>query len=102
MKGETVILTLPQRLLVEETVVKHCAIRKWELHAKNARTTHVHLVASISTSGEEARDQFKAWCTRHLNNAFGRRDWWSVGGMAKPIFDETYLVKAIRYVNEGQ
>ena len=104
MKGAPVALTLPQRRIVQETVEKHCAVRGWCLHAVNARTKHVHAVITIpvSVAGATARDQFKAWCTRNLNNACGRKDWWAVGGTAKPIYDDSYLQNAIQYVLEGQ
>src|SRR5438132_13512735 len=41
-----VLLTPEQRALVEKTIIDHCRIRGWRLHAVNARTNHVHVVVS--------------------------------------------------------
>src|SRR5262247_2784418 len=33
-----------QRKMVELTIADHCRIRGWELHARNCRSNHVHVV----------------------------------------------------------
>jgi hypothetical protein len=37
-----------QRDVVEKTIVDHCRIRGWQLHAVNCRTQHVHVVVTAS------------------------------------------------------
>ena len=103
MKGEPVVLTISQRDVVEATIRKHCTIRGWELHAVNARTNHIHVVMTANLDDPNmVRDQFKAWCTRNLNEQFGRRIWWAGKGSCRWINDQEHLRNAIRYVLEGQ
>jgi REP element-mobilizing transposase RayT len=107
-----VLLSIEQRVLVENTIIDHCGIRNWPLHAVNSRTNHVHVVVSADGEPEMARDQFKAWCSRKLSDAAGlrkkvakkagRRHWFTEGGDAEAIEDEEYLDNAVRYVLDGQ
>ena len=66
MTEDACVLDLEQRLLVENTITDHCRIRGWQLHIVNCRTNHVHAVVTVDRDPDEAREQFKAWCTRHL------------------------------------
>jgi len=81
-------------------------MREWTLHAVNARTTHVHVIASASSHAIEiVLEQFKAWSTRRLREAGmieqGRRVWASHGSTVY-IFREEALLEKVRYVLEGQ
>jgi REP element-mobilizing transposase RayT len=109
MTEPPVTLDSEQRDLVEATVRKHCAIRGWSLHALRARTNHVHVVVTATgIDPDTVMDQFKAWCSRHLNERDAgrgvprRRHWWTKGGSTKWINDEGYLRNASRYVRERQ
>src|SRR5438105_4921514 len=65
MTDSAILLNLEQRKLVEATITQHCEIRRWELHAVNCRTNHVHAVITASNLAIEIpREQFKSWCTR--------------------------------------
>jgi REP element-mobilizing transposase RayT len=56
-----------QRDVVEKTIVDHCRIRSWHLHAVNCRTQHVHVVVTAPNHDpDDVMDQVKAWCTRRL------------------------------------
>src|SRR5438270_13106460 len=68
MTDAPVVLTPPQRALVEKTIQEHCDIRGWRLHAVNARSNHVHVVVTADRTPEEVMNQFKAWCSRRLND----------------------------------
>lgn len=47
--------------------------------------------------------EFKAWCSRRLNEKLGtKQEWWTLHGSTKWINDEAYLENAIRYVMESQ
>ena len=102
------VLNDEQRLLVEKTITDHCIIRRWEKHAVNCRTNHVHVVVTANREPKDVRDQFKAWCTRKLKerqrrlNETGRENWWTEGGSQRLIGDEESLEAAIRYVLEAQ
>jgi REP element-mobilizing transposase RayT len=112
MVEQPVVLTVSQRAIVEQTIRAHCDIRKWELHAVNARTNHVHTVVSADRDPDTVRDQLKAWCSRKLSDAkglktavavkAGRRHWFTEGGDNEVIYDDEHLHNAIRYVLEGQ
>jgi REP element-mobilizing transposase RayT len=112
MAESEVTLTPDQRALVEQTVQDHCVVRRWLLHAVQARSNHVHVVVTADRDPDDVRDQFKAWCSRKLSDMAGlqnsiaaktgRRRWFTEGGDTKVIDDEDYLENAIRYVMEGR
>ena len=82
----------------------HCEIRRWSLHAVNARSNHVHVVVTADAEPAKVMDQFKAWSSRRLNERTEQAPerWWTRHGSTKWINDEGYLQNAIRYVLEGQ
>ena len=110
-EGE-VSLSSEQREIVTKTIVDHCRIRKWFLHAVNCRTQHVHVVVTApDRSPDEVLEQFKAWCTRRLKehaiakggaHATIGEVWWTQRGSRRQLFDEASLNAATRYVLEGQ
>jgi hypothetical protein len=71
MIEEAVALTTSQRSIVENTIQAHCDIRKWKMHAANARTNHVHVVVTADRDPDTVMDQLKAWCSRKLSDAAG-------------------------------
>jgi REP element-mobilizing transposase RayT len=112
MVEDSIVLTIAQRDIVKQTIVSHCRIREWTLHACNARTNHVHLVVSADHGIDDVMNQLKAWCSRKLSDSAGltkvvakkagRRRWFTEGGDKEEIHDEEHLRNAIRYVNERQ
>jgi REP element-mobilizing transposase RayT len=104
MDEPSVVLDADQRALVEATVRAHCDFRRWTLHAINARSNHIHIVVSADAKPEAVMNQFKAWCSRRLNEntAKAPERWWTKHGSTKWINEETYLQNAIRYVLERQ
>ena len=106
-----VILSQEQRDLVDQVIVKHCQIRGWELHARNVRTNHVHIV--VTAPGVEpniVREQIKAWCSRRLSEHAGltgggkngQRRWWTERGDIELIWNKEQLEAVVRYVLEMQ
>jgi REP element-mobilizing transposase RayT len=104
MNEPDVTLTETQRQIVEATIREHCRIRKWTLHAVNVRSNHVHVVVSADIHPDQVMAQFKAWCSRRLNEATKNPPpkWWAGHGSTKWIDDDRYLDESIRYVVEGQ
>lgn len=110
MREPSVLLSDEQRAIVEKTIVEHCRIRGWTLHALKMKPAHVHVVITADRKGQEVRDQFKAWCSRKLSDAAGltetvakgagRRHWFTEGGDCEHIDSEEYLQNAIRYVED--
>ena len=108
-------LDTEQRRLVEDTIAKHCKVRGWHLHVVNCRTRHVHVVVTAPIHPKTVRDQFKAWCTRHLKELQRahqadhsqpvRVKWWTEGGSRRWLNDPESLENAITYaqiVSEGR
>jgi REP element-mobilizing transposase RayT len=112
MKGSAVALNEEQRSIVQQTIIEHCRIRGWTLHAANARSNHVHVVVSAESKPEEIRNQLKAWCSRRLSDhsrlsqkvakSAGRRRWFTEGGDIEFIDDDEQLQEAATYVAERQ
>jgi len=57
MTAQACRLSAAQRRLVEETIVAHCTLRRWVLHAVSCRTNHVHVVVSAGAHPDRIRDQ---------------------------------------------
>ncbi len=108
MNERAISLDLDQRRIVEETIVEHCTIRNWVLHAVNCRTNHVHAVVTAPNRDIEVpREQFKAWCTRKLKLRENpmcpiRENWWTDRGWDEYIDDDASLAGVIEYVMERQ
>jgi REP element-mobilizing transposase RayT len=109
MSENAVVLNAIQRALVEKTIVDHCVLREWILHAVSCRSNHVHAVITADVKSIELpREQFKAWCSRKLNEQAGangipvRENWWTDRGWDEFIDDETGLMCVNTYVVEGQ
>ena len=105
MREPALVLDAEQCAVVEATVRAHCVIRRWTLHALNARTTHVHVVVTAAaTDPTKAMDQLKSWCSRRLNERTTKppERWWTRHGSTKWINDEDYFHRAVRYVSELQ
>jgi REP element-mobilizing transposase RayT len=112
MAEDVIELTNAQRAIVERTVHDHCKIRKWYLHAVNARTNHVHVVVTADRDPDQVMNQFKAWCSRKLSDdaglttsvaqKAGRRHWFTEDGDKQIIDIEEFLRNTIKYVLEGQ
>ena len=89
-------------------MLQACDIRRWHLHAVNARTNHVHAVVTAGIPPDKVMDQLKAWCTRRLNEydtargAARREHWWTRHGSTRYINDVEYLQNAVQYVMERQ
>jgi len=101
-------LTAAQREIVEQTIVDHCRIRGWQLHAINCRSNHVHVVVSSNCSPKEGILQFKAYCTRRLKEhqrmqvQTVRKKWWTEGGSKRYLDSQRSLEAAVHYVVHGQ
>lgn len=100
-------LSPEEREIVEDTIRSHCAIRRWELRAVNARTNHVHVVVQCAegVSPETALEQFKAWCTRRLRKlglAGPTESVWTERGSTRWLNTTKSLNAAIDYVENRQ
>ncbi len=102
-------LDFEQRQAVNEQVAETCEHRRWQLHAVNCRSNHLHVVLSAARAPKVIRAQLKAWCTRRLkelaverNDDTIRENWWAERGSQRFINDESSLEMATLYVRDGQ
>jgi REP element-mobilizing transposase RayT len=106
LRTPPVVLERAARRVVNDTIVLHCAIRHWTIHALNVRTTHVHTVVACGPiEPEPALDQLKSWCTRRLREAglFGTdAKLWVYHGSTRYLWDRVSLEAAVKYVTEEQ
>ena len=104
MKESAFRLSRDHRSIVEDTIRKHCEIRKWHVHAVNIRSNHVHVVVTApGYKPETVRDQFKAWRTRKLKEAGEARTlFWTEGASCRSINNDEDLEAAVVYVVDAQ
>jgi REP element-mobilizing transposase RayT len=104
MKETAFLLSHDDREIVENTIVKHCEIRGWDLHKVNARSNHVHVVVTApGYKPKTVRDQFKAWSSRNLKPQNpGRERFWTKGASCRWINHEIDLEAANIYVADAQ
>ena len=105
MTESSVILNDVSRKLVEAQISETCAFRKWNLHAVNCRSNHMHFVLSgCEVNPKSIRSSVKAWCTRRLKKEIDplRTNWWAERGSIRWVFTEDSLERVILYVLDGQ
>jgi REP element-mobilizing transposase RayT len=111
MTEDMVHLTPEERAIVDAVIVQHCTIRGWVLHARNARTNHVHVVVSAPVDGERVRAELKKWASVRLSEhaglpastgSDGARRWWTEKGNIEEVWDDRHLNASIIYVTEAQ
>jgi REP element-mobilizing transposase RayT len=99
------ILRAGARASVGKAIRETCSIRKWDLHAINVRTNHVHTVVTANREPGLVLNAFKANATRQL-----RQDqlWlhpfspWADKGSKVRLWNEQSVANAINYVLNGQ
>jgi len=105
LKTHPLILETRERGAVNKAVRETCNLRRWDLHACNVRTNHVHVVVSANCRANLVLNALKANATRQL-----REDklWlppfspWAHKGSKIMLWTEQSLDKAIDYVLNGQ
>ncbi|MCX5658461.1 MAG: hypothetical protein NTW19_01910 [Planctomycetota bacterium] len=109
MRDDAIWLDPERRALIEKTIADHCVIRNWALLAVNCRTNHVHVVVvAPGRPIDVPREQFKAWCTRRLDEqeeAAGsspREEWWTQRGWDVYLDYEEAVEMAVSYVRDCQ
>ena len=105
MRDEPYLLAAESGKLVEQIIAEVVGHRRWTLHIAQARTNHVHVVASGSVSPERMMNDFKAWATRRLRErgyARAEQRVWAEHGSTPHLYTEAQLVAAIDYVKNWQ
>lgn len=105
LAGEPFTLTAASRRVVQDTIRRHCAVRKWMLLELNVRTNHVHAVVSAPVDPDRVLSQFKSWWTRLLREnglAGPRQSVWTEGGSTRYLWDDASVARAREYVRDEQ
>ena len=105
LKTIRLILGARERGAVNKTVRETCDIRRWDLHACNVRTNHVHTVVTANSRADLVLNTLKANATRQLRND---KLWvhpfspWAHKGSKIMLWTERSVADAIDYVLFGQ
>jgi len=102
MNSPSVLLTLDQRLFIQNSIQPICERGGWTLVTSAAAPNHVHTLIESTTSvhGKQIRAIVKRWLTQALNEHWTPSvRWWAEGGSTKPVKDRAYLDAAIAYIN---
>jgi REP element-mobilizing transposase RayT len=105
LKTRPVVLNKLQRAVVESSIRRTCEVKKYDLHAVNVRTNHVHAVISGSGKPEPIMNALKSHATRDLrrgNLLQPNVKPWARHGSTAYLWEEDQLRKAIEYVLFGQ
>ena len=94
MKEAPFLLSIEDRRIVNETIMAHCEIRAWDLHAVNVRSNHVHVVVTaVDYKPDVVASQFKAWSTRKLKaNYPDRKRFWTECASCRWINQDLSLI----------
>jgi REP element-mobilizing transposase RayT len=104
MNEDACKLNSSQRAAVEDQIRETCDYRKWQLHAVNCRSNHMHIVVTApNTSPKKVRIDLKAWSTRRLKSFdLSRKNWWAERGSVRWLFNDDSLEAAVTYTLDGQ
>ncbi len=100
MTHDAVEMSVEQRREVEAAIRDVAARYGWVIHAMASKVDHTHVVVTADREGQALRDAIKAVASRWLNKRFAPRPWWAENGSVKHIWDDGYLGRATKYVND--
>jgi REP element-mobilizing transposase RayT len=95
------VLTLEQRLFIEEVVPSVCIRGGWKHLATAAAPDHVHNVLSAEVEGKDVRKWLKRWVSEAMNERWTLQEgevWWAECGSVRWVWTEDYYERAIDYV----
>jgi len=105
MTGPPYLLDEPRRLIVLKSIQEVCRYRGWSLLAAHVRTNHVHVVVQALAPPEKVMNDFKAYASRHLNQA-GLDDpeckRWTRHGSTRYLWKPEQVEAAIHYTVREQ
>ena len=105
MRQKPYLLDEPRRAVALRTLVEVARHRRWILHAAHVRSNHVHILVTASDSPEKVMNDFKAWMSRRLREAFNEsadRDRWTQHGSTRWLNTISQLEAAWNYIVDGQ
>ena len=103
MTEASVLLDLPQAQAVAEQLRETAHHRGWQLLALAVMANHIHVVVGVrgDPDPESLLGNFKAWCTRRLNEGWGKREhWWTQSGSRRKKAGAEAIRAAVIYVRD--
>ena len=103
MSEDAVLLNLAQADAVANQLRQTARYRRWQLLGLAVLPNHVHVVVGVPGDPDPERllADFKAWCTRRLNNGWQhRRHWWEQSGSRRKKNTPDAIRAAVEYVRD--
>lgn len=100
-KDASVRLDKTTRDLIAQAIAEVCAHKKYNLHALNVRSNHVHIVVSAASKPAPLIKIFKAYSTRKLREEMlvdPESRLWSRGGSRRYLWKPRHVALAVEYV----
>ncbi|MGL6193862.1 MAG: transposase [Thermoguttaceae bacterium] len=100
MKARAVLLTASQAEELLLQMIETSNYRNWNMAVAAIMANHFHVVVESpkATEYETLLKDIKSYGSRRLNAKFGERRWWTSGGSARPLYTDTAIQAAMRYV----
>ncbi|MSR31570.1 MAG: hypothetical protein EXR99_08705 [Gemmataceae bacterium] len=103
MANPDFLLDEPSRQVVLKTMLEVASRREWRIRAAHVRSNHLHVVVTAACPPEKVMNDFKAWASRRLNEAFGKRDnRWTQHGSTLYLWSGEKVKEKINYTVRGQ
>lgn len=105
MKQPPYLLDPERRRIVMKAIKEVCDYRGWILDAAHVLSGHVHVVVRAPAKPEKIMRDFKAYASRHLNEAgfdYKGRKRWSRHGSTRYKWEVDDVCAAVEYVVRGQ
>ena len=104
LKANPILLTGPQRAVVESIMPAICDRGRWQhrIAAAPVDGDHVHVLldAKYSIEPDAILKWLKRWLGEELSQRWGKpvTSWWAECGSTKPVKDEQYLNNVYQYI----
>ena len=95
------LLTVHQRLAVQEVVPQVCVRGGWEHLGTAAAADHVHNLVRATEAGTDVRKWLKRWLSQGLNQRWPLHDgqvWWAECGSVRWVWTDEYYDRVRHYV----
>ena len=103
LKFPPTVLTIEQRLFVQQIIPSICVRGKWEHVATAAAKDHVHNIIRAAVEGADIRRWLKRWLSQAMSEKWPPlpdQVWWAECGSVKWIWVNDYYDRAVDYVND--
>jgi REP element-mobilizing transposase RayT len=97
------LLSLEQKLFVQNKIPEICQRGKWNFIATAAAKNHVHNVVGAAVDGKDIRKWLKRWISEAMNAQWPLKPdevWWAECGSVKWIWNRGYYERVVQYVED--